>query len=252
EIVGRALLEQPEAWGGPILTGFSRAPIVRDDGGFVDVEGFDPHSGVYAYGVPSLAVPNNPTKAEAGGALLKLRNWLSTFPYADRPKNGTHNGGVRDVLDTTQPPQLDEAAALALLLTAVLRPSIEFAPAFIVTAPDGSGSRTGKGRLIHTAATVAHGERSVTVVPWRSETETEKGLAAELMGAPPILVIDNANGVDLHMTALDTALTERPAKLRILGRSESVELYPRSLIGATGNGLTIRSDLATRSIPIHL
>ena len=72
------------------------------------------------------------------------------------------------------------------------------------------------------------------------------------MGASPVLVIDNANGVDLHMTMLDSILTERAVQLRILSRSENVEVYPRSLIAATGNGLTVRSDLATRCIPIQL
>jgi hypothetical protein len=251
EIVSRAFLDAPAAWDGPVLAAFSRAPIVRADGSTLETEGFDEASGVYVYGVPKLDVPDTPTKAEAQAALLKLRNWLATFAYADRPVNGKHDGLVRDLLDTSLPPAFDETAALALVLTAVVRPSIDFAPAFVVTAPDGSGSRTGKGCLVNTAATVAHGAGAAKVT-WRGEVETEKTLAAELMTAPPVLMLDNANGVDLHMPMLDSILTERSVRIRVLTRSENVEVYPRSLITATGNGLTVRSDMAVRCIPIQL
>jgi hypothetical protein len=66
------------------------------------------------------------------------------------------------------------------------------------------------------------------------------------------ILIDNANRTDFSMTSVESLITEAPAKLRVLGRTESVEVEQRTLIAISGNGLTIRSDLAGRCITVNL
>lgn len=247
----RMYLDQPTEWGVPALKGITSAPLLRPDGSIVEREGYDVASGIYVYGVPELTVPPAPSEAHAAAALARLRDRLKTFAYADRPESGQHDGDIIDILDTSQPPTLDETGALSLMLTAVLRPSISFAPMFAIAAPDGSGSRVGKGRIMHVASVIAHNTRT-KVVPWRGYEETEKAFVTEIMAGVPSVLIDNANRVDFSMTSVEALMTESPAKLRVLGRTESVELEQRTLIAIAGNGLSIRSDLAGRCISINL
>jgi hypothetical protein len=254
ENVCRAVLEAPHAFGGRTLTGFSRAPIIREDGSTLDTEGFDETTGVYVYGVPAMTTPAAPTEADARAALLNLRDWLSSFPYADRAHSDKHIGLRRDMIDTSLPPGFDETAGLALLLTAVARPSMDFAPMFVITAPSTSGTRTGKAKLLHAASVIAHGGEGAAGFTWdsKSREENTKQLVSKMLAAPPVLLMDEANNCDVHLPLLHNLLTEKGSSARILGRSESVNLHARTLIATAGNGLTVRADLATRCIPLHM
>jgi hypothetical protein len=82
--------------------------------------------------------------------------------------------------------------------------------------------------------------------------ELEKRLAAELMEAHPIVFLDNANGRALRSDTLASVLTERPARVRVLGRSLMVPLNSTAFIAVTGNGLTVTEDLARRFILCQL
>ena len=78
--------------------------------------------------------------------------------------------------------------------------------------------------------------------------ELEKRLGAELIEGHPALFLDNVNGTTLRSDALSSVLTERPSRVRILGRSEMVRLSATTFIGVTGNGLAITEDLARRFV----
>jgi hypothetical protein len=54
--------------------------------------------------------------------------------------------------------------------------------------------------------------------------ELDKRLAAELIEAQPALFLDNANGVTLRSDTLASVLTERPARVRVLGETRMVPL----------------------------
>ena len=54
--------------------------------------------------------------------------------------------------------------------------------------------------------------------------ELDKRLAAELSEAQPALFLDNANGVALRSDTLASVLTERPARVRVLGQTRMVVL----------------------------
>jgi hypothetical protein len=82
--------------------------------------------------------------------------------------------------------------------------------------------------------------------------ELDKRLAAELIEAQPALFLDNANGIALRSDTLASVLTERPARVRLLGQTRMVLLNSTAFIAVTGNGLTVTEDLARRLNPCQL
>jgi hypothetical protein len=78
--------------------------------------------------------------------------------------------------------------------------------------------------------------------------ELEKRIAAELMEGSPTLFLDNLNNTAFKSDLLASSITERPAKVRVLGRSQMVALNASALVILTGNGLTVSEDLARRFI----
>jgi len=67
-----------------------------------------------------------------------------------------------------------------------------------------------------------------------------------------MLFLDNVNGSILRSDILASVLTERPARVRPLGRTGMVELNSTAFIAVTGNGLTVSEDLARRFIVCEL
>src|SRR6185369_6679882 len=102
----------------PVLKGIARQPYYRGDGELVSTPGYDPVSQRLAVFDSNDFPAIGTSEADARQALANLRALLFEFRFA-------------------QPE--DEAAALAAILTAATRPSIELAPAFHIKAPS-SGS----------------------------------------------------------------------------------------------------------------
>ena len=73
-----------------------------------------------------------------------------------------------------------------------------------------------------------------------------------MIEAQPALFLDNANGVALRSDTLASVLTERPARVRLLGQTRMVPLNSTAFVAVTGNGLTVTEDLARRFIPCEL
>ena len=57
------------------------------------------------------------------------------------------------------------------------------------------------------------------------------------MEAAPALFLDNVNATVLRSASLASVLTERPARVRVLGQSRMVALNSTAFIAMTGNGL---------------
>lgn len=144
------------------------------------------------------------------------------------------------------------AAFLVGLPTAVCRPSLWLAPGMLITAPAVSGAGTGKGLLVRAICAVAFGIRPRAFTTGGERKELDKRLAAELIEAQPALFLDNANGVALRSDTLASVLTERPARVRLLGQTRMVPLNSAAFVAVTGNGLTVTEDLARRFIPCEL
>ena len=82
--------------------------------------------------------------------------------------------------------------------------------------------------------------------------ELDKRLVSDLIEAAPIVFLDNVNGSMLRSDTLASVLTERPARVRPLGRTGMVALNSTAFIAVTGNGLTVSEDLARRFIVCEL
>lgn len=65
------------------LDGITSAPILREDGTMQVVNGYDAQTRLWCEGVPQVACPDQPSRADAEAALLRLREYFRTFPFAD-------------------------------------------------------------------------------------------------------------------------------------------------------------------------
>ncbi|MGI4951204.1 MAG: hypothetical protein ACRYGM_05315 [Janthinobacterium lividum] len=251
ERVAGMYLDMRGEWNLPALDGITTAPVLADDGAILDRDGYDPGTRLWCAKMPKLDVPANPTRADAEAALLTLRAVIRTFPFGDAPRTvGTKE--VPPMVDICQPAKLDESAALAALLTAVCRPSLYLAPGYVVTAPPISGAGAGKGMLVRAICLIAFGVPPRAFTAGTERNEMDKRLVAELIEAAPAMFLDNLNGAALRSDILASVLTERPARVRIMGKSLMVPLNSTAFIALTGNGLSMSEDLARRFLATNL
>ena len=90
------------------------------------------------------------------------------------------------------------------------------------------------------------------MTPGATTEELEKRIAAELMQANTALFIDNVNNTALKSDLLASAITERPARVRVLGKSLMVPVNSSTFVILTGNGLSVSEDLARRFDVVEL
>jgi len=251
ERVGRMYLDMVGGWGLRPLVGISTAPLLLPDGTIRSIQGYDDTTGQWCSNVPPLRVPARPTLAETKTALRFLRQTFRTFPFADAARKQNTMLGV-EVVDLDRPPGSDESALLAALLTAICRPSLQLAPGLLVVAAAISGAGTGKGMLVRAISAIAYGVRPRAFTAGTEKAELDKRLAAELVEAAPAMFLDNVNGAVLRSATLASVLTERPARVRLLGVTRMVPLNSTAFVAITGNGLAISEDLARRFLVCEL
>jgi hypothetical protein len=174
-----------------------------------------------------------------------LREAFKTFPFADGVRR--YDPALRvEVTDLGHPPGRDESAMLAALMTAICRANLWLAPGFLAVAPKMSGAGSGKGLLVRAICIIAFGTRPRAFTAGHDRQELDKRIVAELVEAAPALFLDNVNGAVLRSDTLASVLTERPARVRLLGVSRMVVLNSTAFIAVTGNGLRVSEDLARR------
>jgi hypothetical protein len=234
------------------LNGIATAPLLNGDGTIQSAEGYDLGSGMWCENTPDLTglVPGRPTSEDAQSALMLVRDTFKTFCFADAEMIDA--AGSIPVVDLTKPPGRDESSFLAALLTAVCRPSLPLAPGVLFRGPSISGAGTGKGLLGRCICIIAFGREPHAVTAGATAEELEKRIAAELIEGSPALFLDNLNNTAFKSNLLASAITERPAKVRLLGRSQMVALNASALVILTGNGLNVSEDLTRRFIEVEL
>lgn len=235
------------------LNGIASSPLLMNDGTINSFNGYDANSGMWCERVPNLnnIVPSRPNKEQAAAALLLIRETFKTFCFADAETVFDERYGV-SVVDTTKPPGKDESAFLVGLMTAVCRPSLHLAPGVLLRAAPMSGAGAGKGLLARCMCLVAFGREPHAVTSGATSDELEKRIAAELMDGGPVLFIDNLNNTAFKSDLLASAITERPARVRLLGKSQMLPLNASALVVLTGNGLAVSEDLSRRFIAVEL
>jgi hypothetical protein len=240
-------------WQLPVLNGIASAPILGESGSIRSTSGYDAGTGFWLERVPDVAplVPFRPTRSDAEQALLRIRHQFRTICFGDAPLT-VEAGLFEAVVDRSLAPGKDESSFLVALLTAICRPSLPLAPAILIRAPSMSGAGSGKGLLARCLSLVAFGREPFAVTSGGSSQELEKRIASELVAGGPTLFLDNINDRALRSDLLASAITERAARVRVLGKSEMVSLNASMLVMLTGNGLTVAEDLARRFIVIEL
>jgi hypothetical protein len=249
--VARMYLELDGEWDLPPLEGICTAPLLSADGKMRTAKDYDPVSQLWCTSLPTLRMPDHPTRAEAEAGLRLLRETFRTFPFADADRRIEPGAGT-EVVNLDQRPGMDESAFLVGLLTAICRPSLRLAPGLLVRAPEISGAGTGKGLLVRSICAIAFGVQPRAFTKGGNRQELDKRLASELIEAAPTLFLDNVNGTLLRSDTLASVLTERPARVRPLGRTQMVALNSAAFIALTGNGLSVTEDLARRFIACEL
>lgn len=249
--VARMYLGMDGEWDLPPLAGISTAPLLSADGRVVTATGYDPDTQLWCANLPTLRLPERPTRTEAEAALRLLRETFRTFPFADAARGIDPELGV-EVVNLDVSPGMDESAFLVGLFTAICRTSLWLAPGLIVRGPEISGAGTGKGLLLRSTCAIAFGVQPRAFTKGGDRQELDKRLASDLIEAAPILFLDNVNGTMLRSDILASVLTERPARIRVLGRSQMVTLNSTAFIAVTGNGVTVSEDLARRFIVCEL
>ena len=207
-------------WRLPVLNGIATAPLLQDDGAINSAEGYDSASGLWCENVPDVAVlvPNHPTKDDAAAAIRLIRGVFKTFCFADADLTDDAAAGVATI-DLSKPPGVDESSFLVALMTAVCRPSLHLAPGVLLRAASMSGAGAGKGLLARCICIIAFGREPHAVTAGATAEELEKRIAAELIEGSPALFLDNLNNTAFQSNLLASAITERPARVRLLGKS---------------------------------
>jgi hypothetical protein len=249
--VARMYLDSSGEWGLAPLAGVTTAPLLAPDGTMRTQEGYDPITRLWCSKVPALRIPDQPRREEAQMSLELLRRTFRTFPFADAVRKPEPALGP-DVVDLDHPPGRDESAFLVGLLTAICRPNLWLAPGFLVRAPEISGAGTGKGLLVRAMCAIAFGVHPRAFTRGGDRQELDKRLASDLIEAAPALFLDNVNGWMLRSDLLASVLTERPARVRPLGRTKMLALNCAAFIAVTGNGLTLSEDLVRRFLLCEL
>jgi hypothetical protein len=249
--IARMYLDWQGEWQLPPFNGVASAPLLQDDGTINSTQGYDAASGMWCEDVPNLAgrVPERPTRDEAEAALRLIRETFKTFCFADAVTLEDTSGV--SIVDTSKAPGRDESSFLVALLTAVSRPSLRLAPGVLLQAPSFSGAGAGKGLLGRCICNIAFGRDPHAVTAGATAEELEKRIAAELMGGSPVLFLDNLNNVNFRSDLLASAITERPARVRLLGKSQMMPLNASAFVVLTGNGLSVSEDLARRFLVVE-
>lgn len=247
--VARLYLNWAGKWQLRPLTGITTAPILREDGSILSGDGYDEDTGFWQYDVPDIEVPERPSREDAGTAFRFIREMFKTFPFADAIMVP---GETVPVVDMLSPPGQDETAFLHAFLTGVVRSSVHLAPGIIITAAPLSGAGSGKGLLARSISMVAFGYEPSAITGGKTSDEFEKRVATELLSGDPVIFLDNLNNLSLRSDQLASAITERRARIRILGQSRSEEVNSSALIILAGNGLDVTEDLARRFLFINL
>ncbi len=149
----------------------------------------------------------------------------------------------------------DVAAMLAALITAVARPGLETAPAFLLSAPD---SGAGKGYLAQVIGAIAapgtDAADVMTLVTGTPAAEAEFGkmVLGALSSKRPVLQFDEVLGGAIDGKNLRTLLTSPTFSGRLLGTNKTVSLPTRKLVLVTASNVEPSQDSVRRVITVRI
>jgi hypothetical protein len=139
---------------------------------------------------------------------------------------------------------------IALALTIIERAALDQRPAFFISAGQRS---VGKTTTIQMISVAVLGRQAAAAAWSSSEEERRKALFSYLGEGVPLLVWDNiARGATISCPSIEKSLTSPTYQDRILGRSETRTVPATTIQVFTGNNVTPRGDLVSRSLQPRL
>lgn len=217
---------------GPIkqLLAFLPHPSLRADGTVISEVGYDAASKLYLTSkVAGLEIRDNLTQKQAMGAMKKLLEPFSEYPWAT---------------------PADRAVFCAALFTVGLRHLFDIAPLFAFSSPKHG---SGKTQLAECISKLWYGT-TLSKATWTpNPEEMEKRIASFLLAGDRMVCLDNVSeGLRLEDSTLNKVLTSRKNTFRILGKTERVELTNEATWFATGNQLNLSGDIARRALICYI
>jgi hypothetical protein len=146
--------------------------------------------------------------------------------------------------------RVGKCIAIMLALTLIERALLPERPAFFVTAGQRGG---GKTTLVNMITLAALGRRAAAPAWSENSEERKKALFSYLRQSLACLVWDNIpRGAAISCAHIEAALTASDISDRVLGVSQ-VETVPSTTVQIfTGNSITPRGDMASRSLMLAL
>jgi hypothetical protein len=227
--VARTYLARAGDWRVPTMLGVIEAPTLRPDGSILSTPGYDHETCLWfdPGGSAFPPIPEQPTRADAIEALRALKEPLRRFPWVEHS---------------------DRSAALAAILTALIRHSLRTAPLTAFRAPKmGSG----KSLLADVVAMVATGRVASVMSQGKDEDEDKKRLLTILVEGVSVACVDNIER-PFGGAALCSVLTQESWRDRVLGKTGTATVPTTTTWLATGNNLCFVGDITTRVIPCDL
>ncbi|MCB1776813.1 MAG: hypothetical protein KDI50_05190 [Candidatus Competibacteraceae bacterium] len=240
--IAMTLLSRSGHWNFPPLIGVVSAPTLRPDGSILDKPGYDKATGLFLdiaeSGFPPL--PANPSRDQGQAALQFLKDELFNRPClnSERPEDR----GFSFASDS------DQSAALAALLTALVRPSLPTAPIFLMKATRPGSAKT---LLADIAALVATGRPGTVFELGNDVDEVEKRMLSVLLAGDSVVNLDNLE-VPLAGATLCKALSGETITGRLLGFNKTATVPTAALFLATGNNTQVIGDMTRRVVVCNL
>jgi hypothetical protein len=211
------------------LAGLARQPYYRDDGTLSMLAGYDERARLFGVFNPNdFPVKINATHADARAALSLLFDLLTEFRFAA---------------------EHDRAAALAAILTAVIRPALPHAPMFHVRAPVMGSGKSYLCKLF--TAFAGPGPSAPSSYP-ADGAEATKALLAMLITSPAVIEFDDMTSDLLPHGAMNRVLTEERISDRILGESKIIAASTCALFLSSGNNVGPVRDMLRRVLTIKI
>jgi hypothetical protein len=215
----------------PVVCGTSSLPIILSSGEILTGQGLNRDYGI-VFRVPhSLQLPARQacTDTAVGEAMWFLCDeWLV------------------DVAGTYEA----KAIIIACALTVIERLALPERPAFFITAGQRGG---GKTTTLHLISVAVSGQRAAAAAWSPNDEERRKALFAYLGAGLPLLVWDNIPlGAAIGCPSIEKALTAETYSDRVLGETRTLEVPAYTVQAFTGNNITAKGDLASRTLAARL
>jgi hypothetical protein len=213
----------------PPLAGVVRQPYFREsDGELITQAGYDKTAQRFGvFDARQFVIPD-PTPDAARAALALLEDLLTEFHFVAAT---------------------DKAAALSAIFTAVVRPSLAYAPGFHARAPVFGSGKTYLCELI--GAFAGPGGNAKVSYPTTSE-EATKVILSLLLTSPAVIEFDDMDTDWIPHGTIKRMLTAEQITDRILGVSKTATVSTRTLFLGSGNNVGPIRDLLRRVLTIHI